>query len=138
MIKIKDYWIKSQSLNVALYKTNQKGVEFHCHKLWCLNVYIFATRRRLTLIVQPMKSVRSNSWKYQRLIPLPGCKDIGMIIFELVARTQFFSLILSPTFALIWRLLLVRRLYCPMFVPVDVCTIVWRLSWSDFCTDRRL
>ena len=23
------------------------------------------------------------------LIPLPGCKDIGMRIFELVARTQF-------------------------------------------------
>ena len=37
-------------------------------------------------------SVRSNSLnlKYQRFTP-PGCKDIGIKTFELVAKTQFFS-----------------------------------------------
>ena len=39
-----------------------------------------------------MISDRSNSLnlKYQRFTP-PGCKDIGVKTFELVAKTQFFS-----------------------------------------------
>ena len=51
--------------------------------------YIFATRRRIKF--QPMKSIRSNSLslKVLKALPFPGCKDIGMRIFQWMATTQF-------------------------------------------------
>ena len=52
----------------------------------------FATQCRSPKIFQTMNSVRSNnvSLKYKRPTP-SGCKDIRIIKFEFVAKTQFFS-----------------------------------------------
>ena len=45
-----------------------KGIEFFCHKLWCFNPYISATRCRRTLMFLTKNSYRSTSpsLKYQR------------------------------------------------------------------------
>ena len=61
-----------------------------CHKLKFFNPNIFAAQRRRPQIFQTLNSVRSNnvSLKYQRPTP-SGCKDIGIRIFEFVAKTQF-------------------------------------------------
>ena len=61
-----------------------------CHKLKFFNHYIFRAKCCRPLIVQTVNSVKSNnlSLKYHRL-QISGCKDIGVYIFEIEAKTQF-------------------------------------------------
>jgi len=72
--------------------TKGKGIEF-CHKLLFSNHRIFGTRCCRPLIFQTMNYVRSNnhSLKYQRLISLVR-RNIGIRLFEFVAKTQFLFL----------------------------------------------
>ena len=60
-----------------------------CHKLRFDNTYIFATQCRRLKIFKTMNSVSSNnlSLKYQKLTQ-SGCKDIRILIFGFVAKTQ--------------------------------------------------
>ena len=61
-----------------------------CHKLWFSNPNIFTTQCRKPEIFQTMNFVRSNnqSLKFQKFTST-GCKDIRIITFEFVAKTQF-------------------------------------------------
>ena len=64
-----------------------------CHTLYNFStLYQLATRCCRSLIFQTMNSARSNSLslKYHRFTP-SSCKDIGIRIFEFVAKTQFLS-----------------------------------------------
>ena len=65
-----------------------RGIELS-HKL---NHYIFGTKCCRPQIFQTMNSVGSNilSLKYQNFTT-SGSKDIGVLIFEFVAKTQFLS-----------------------------------------------
>ena len=69
-----------------------KELSFH-HKLLFSNHYIFGTRCCRHLIFQTMNYVRSNnhSLKYQRLTSL-GRRNIGIRLFQFVAKTQVLSL----------------------------------------------
>ena len=61
-----------------------------CHKLWFFNPHIFTTQCLRPWIFQTMNFVSSNnlSLKYQKLTQ-SGCKDIRILIFGFVAKTQF-------------------------------------------------
>ena len=61
-----------------------------CHKLEFSNPYIFKPQFCRPLIFQTMNCVRSDnlSLKNQRCTQT-GCKDIGILNFEFVAKTQF-------------------------------------------------
>ena len=66
LIVIKINWIKSHPLRVALDKTDQKGVEFYCHKLWCFNMPISLQPDVVkALIFEPMNSIRSKCLIFQ-------------------------------------------------------------------------
>jgi len=63
---------------------------FHKHLFWNLYIFASATRYQIILIFQTMNFVRSkfkksDSLKYVGFTP-SGCKDIGIRIFELVAK----------------------------------------------------
>ena len=62
------------------------------HKLRFFKSLIFATRicRRTPQIFQTMNSVQSNILNLKYLMfTSSGCKDMGIIKFEFVAKTQF-------------------------------------------------
>ena len=92
-------WFQNTALEkcacwILMYDTGwSRGIfKISVFPFFCVfNPYIAATQCRRPLIFQTMNSAKSNnlSLKYKRFT-LSDCKDIGIGIFETVAKTQFF------------------------------------------------